>query len=164
MHVLLGDLPDVTMAQSHYFTYSDTALFGNYFYGNEVFTRQMNYCGVCLPTIYSHFLNEVEVIRGRNNLYNTLMNNSEDHGATNAEIGSQMLQQNRRVPRSEVAKRVAAMDAYHMKHMCNKWFYDAEPSFTNWGPVETVASAGSYKYYKINTMSTVTNTHHSLYN
>lgn len=78
MHALLGDLPDVTMAQSHYFTYSDSAIFGNYFFGNEVFTRQMNYCGVCLPTIYSHYLNEVEVIRGRNNLYNTLMLNSED--------------------------------------------------------------------------------------
>lgn len=70
MHSLLGDLVDVTRADSHYLLYSDTALFGNYFFGNEVFTRQMNYCGVCLPTIYSHYLNDVEVIRGRNSLYN----------------------------------------------------------------------------------------------
>lgn len=33
----------------------------------------MNYCGVCLPTIYSHYLNDVEVIRGRNKLYNELL-------------------------------------------------------------------------------------------
>lgn len=164
MHSLLGDLPDVTMAQSHYFTYSDTAIFGNYFFGNEIFTRQMNYCGVCLPTIYSHYLNEVEVIRGRNNLYNTLMLNSEDQSASNSEIGTQMLQQGRRVPRSETAKRVAALEAYHMKHLCNYWFYDAEPSFMNWGPCEATATAGSYKYWKMNTMSTVTNTHHTLYN
>ena len=39
MHALLGDLPDVTMAESHYFAYSDCGLFGNYFFGNEVFTR-----------------------------------------------------------------------------------------------------------------------------
>lgn len=70
MHSLLGDLPDVTKADSHYLAYSDCGLFGNYFFGNEIFTRQMNYCGVCLPTIYSHYLNDVEVIRGRNNLYN----------------------------------------------------------------------------------------------
>jgi len=164
MHALLGDLPDVTMAKSHYFTYSDSALFGNYFFGNEVFTRQMNYCGVCLPTIYSHFLNEVEVIRGRNHLYNTLMNDSEDTNKSNNEIATQMLQQGRRVPRSETAKRVSGLSAYHIKHMCNHWFYDAEPSFTNWGPVETTASCGSYKYYKVNTMSTVTNTHHTLFN
>merc|ERR1712166_856723 len=40
MHALLGNLP--------------------------VVTRQMNYCGVCLPTIWAHYLNDVEVIRGRN--------------------------------------------------------------------------------------------------
>lgn len=45
----------------------------------------------------------------------------------------------RRVPRSEIAKRVAHIDNYHMKQLCNDWFYDAEPSFTNWGPIETVS-------------------------
>jgi len=129
--------------------------------GNEVFSRQMNYCGVCLPTIYSHFMNDVEVIRGRNNLYNEMMN-LQSHDQVNAEIGQQMIQTGRRVPRSEVAKRVAHLDAYHMKGLANKWFYDAEPTFTNWGPVETVATSGSYKYFKVNTMSTVSNTHHTL--
>lgn len=33
----------------------------------------MNYCGVCLPTIYGHYLNDVEVFRGKNKLYNELM-------------------------------------------------------------------------------------------
>jgi hypothetical protein len=33
----------------------------------------MNYCGVGLPTIQAHFLNEVEVIRARNKLYIELM-------------------------------------------------------------------------------------------
>jgi hypothetical protein len=51
-----------------------------------------------------------------------------------------------------------------MKHLAYKWFYDAEPGWTNWGPVETTACIGSYKYFKINTMSTVTNAHHSLSN
>lgn len=163
MHSLLGDLVDVTMSDSLYHTYSDSALFGNYFFGNEIFTRQMNYCGVCLPTIYSHYLNDVEVIRGRNKIYNNLMNNSECHNKMNSEIGTQMLQQGRRVTRSEIAKRLSHLDAYHMKHMCNEWFYDAEPTFTNWGPVETTCSAGSYKYYKVNTMSTISNTHHTLF-
>ena len=39
MHALLGDLPDVTRSECHYFPYSDAAIFGNYFFGNEVFTR-----------------------------------------------------------------------------------------------------------------------------
>ncbi len=163
MHSLLGDLPDVTMAESHYFAYSDCALFGNYFFGNEVFTRQMNYCGTCLPTIYSHYLNEVEVVRGRNHLWNSLLN-TESNQAINKEVGSQLLSVGRRVHRSEIAARVSHFDAYHMKHLCYKWFYDAEPGWTNWGPIETVAVNGSYKYFKVNTMSTVTNAHHSLFN
>jgi len=162
MHALLGDLVDVTAADAHYFAYSDCGIFGNYFYGNEVFTRQMNYCGVCLPTIYSHYLNDVEVIRGRANLYNSLLR-AEQNSEVNAEIGAQMLSLGRRIHRSEIASRVAHADAYHMKHLCNEWFYDAEPSFTNWGPIEQTASVGSYKYYKVNTMSTVTNAHHSLF-
>lgn len=163
MHALLGDLVDVTRAESLYYAYSDTGIFGNYFFGNEVFTRQMNYCGVCLPTIYSHYLNDVEVIRGRNFLYNKLLTKESPQDIAN-EIGPQMLYLNRRVPRSEVAKRVSHIDNYHMRHLANKWFYDGEPSFTNWGPIETVSSVGSYKYFKVNTMATVSNAHHSLFN
>jgi hypothetical protein len=74
-----------------------------------------------------------------------------------------MLYLNRRVPRSEIAKRVSHIDAYHLKHMANEWFYDAEPSFTNWGPIESVSQVGSYKYFKLHTLATVSNAHHALY-
>ena len=74
MHALLGDLVDVTRSDSLYYAYSDCGIWGNYFFGNEVFTRQMNYSGVLLPTVYSHHLNDVEVYRGRNSFYNKLMN------------------------------------------------------------------------------------------
>ena len=73
MHAMIGDLPDVTRHECIYSPYSDCGIFGHYFFGNEVFTRQMNYCGVALPTIYSHYVNDVEVIRARNKLYNELM-------------------------------------------------------------------------------------------
>lgn len=138
MHALIGDLPDVTRHETIFSPYSDCGIFGHYFFGNEVFTRQMNYCGVCLPTIYGHYLNEVEVIRARNKLYNELMH-IESATDVLQQIGPQMLYLNRRVPKSEIAKRVSHIDAHHMKHLCYEWFYDAEPSFTNWGPIETVS-------------------------
>jgi len=50
MHALLGYLPDVTRSDCHYHAYSDCGLWGNYFFGNEVFTRQMNFCGVHVVT------------------------------------------------------------------------------------------------------------------
>jgi len=73
MHAMIGDLPDVTRQECLFSPYSDCGIFGNWFFGNEVFTRQMNYCGVALPTIYSHFLNDVEIVRARNSLYNELL-------------------------------------------------------------------------------------------
>jgi hypothetical protein len=93
-------------------------MWGNYFFGNEVFTRQMNYCGVCLPTIYSHYLNDVEVYRGRNSLYNNLLRREAPSNIVQ-EIGPQILYLGRRVARSEVAKRVAHLDNHHIKHLCN---------------------------------------------
>lgn len=162
LHTLIGDLPDVTLHKSHYFAYSDCGLFGNYFFGNEVFTRQMNYCGMALNTIYGHYMNDVEVYRARNKYYNDLMSN-DGVIETLHDIAPQVIYLNRRVPRSEIAKRIAHIDAYHMKNLCYEWFYDAEPSVTNWGPIEGTSSIGSYKYFKIHTMSTVTNAHHGLY-
>lgn len=86
LHAMLGDLPDVTIHRSHYLPYSDSGLFGHYFFGNEVFTRQMTYSGMVMNTIYSHYLNEVEIYRGRNNLYNALMDKETVAGNLN-EIG-----------------------------------------------------------------------------
>lgn len=161
MHGILGELPDVTKSNCHYFPYSDCGLFGNYFFGNEIFTRQMNYCGVAIATAYGHIVNDVECVRARNSIYNELLN-KEHHKDINTEIGFQMTSLGRRVHRSELASRVAHIDNWHIKHVANEWFYDAEPSFCSWGPIETVSSVGSYKYFKINTMQTVTNAHHSL--
>jgi len=73
-----------------------------------------------------------------------------------------MLALGRRVTRTEVAKRVSHMDAYHIKHVANRYFYDSEPSFTNWGAIEQTSSIGSYKYFKVNTLNTVGCAHHSL--
>lgn len=162
LHAMLGDLPDVTKANSHHFAYSDSGIFGNYFFGNEVFTRQMTYCGMALPTIYSNYMNDVEVYRARNRFYNELMNETGVFDQLRS-IGPQVLHQGRRIPRSEIAKRLAHIDAYHMKHLCYEWFYDAEPSITAWGPIEGVSATGSYKFYKNHTMATVTNAHHGLY-
>ena len=162
MHSLLGDLVDVTRAECLYSPYSDCGIFGNWFFGNEIFTRQMNWCGAAVPSHYGEYVTEAEVVRARNVLWTELMS---IQSATDVmqQIGPQMLYLNRRVPRSEIARRVSHADADYMRQLCYKWFYDAEPSFTNWCPIAETSSIGSYKYFKINTMTTVTNMHQSLH-
>lgn len=161
-HALLADLPDVTRQVCRYYAYSDCAIFGSYLFGNEVFVRQMNWSGMAAPVFYSDFVAEVEVVRARNNLWNSLMRESSP-AEQNAEIGRQILQTGRRVTRSEIAKRVSHLDAPYIRQLAYKWFYDSEPSYTNWGPIQETSSIGSYKYFKLNTMTTVTNVHHSLF-
>lgn len=41
-HTHLGNFPDLTLHQPFYFAYSDTALFGNFIYGNEMYTPEMS--------------------------------------------------------------------------------------------------------------------------
>ncbi len=73
LHAFIGNMPDVTKHECIYSPYSDCGIFGNYFFGNEIFTRYMNYAGVGMPTLYSNYLTDVEVYRARNKLYNELM-------------------------------------------------------------------------------------------
>ncbi len=56
LHSFLAEMPDVTKHQAIYSPYEDTAIFGNYFFGNEVFTRSMNYIGLALPCLYSDYV------------------------------------------------------------------------------------------------------------
>ena len=56
MHSLLGEYPDVTRADCHYLAYSDCGIWGNYIYGNEVFTRGMNWSACHVPTVYGHYV------------------------------------------------------------------------------------------------------------
>ena len=51
----------------------------------------MNYCGVCMPTIYGHYVNNVEVVRARNRLYNDCMNFYNDTNVVNKTIGTSIL-------------------------------------------------------------------------
>lgn len=85
-HTVLGDLPDVTRQACHYKAYSDCGIFGSYLFGNEIFTRQMNWAGLAAPVFYAEFINEVEVVRGRNAFWNDLMTERSPAEA-NQEIG-----------------------------------------------------------------------------
>jgi predicted Zn-dependent peptidase len=162
MNAALGELVDVTRQDCVYSPYSDCGIFGNYFFGNECFTRQMTYLGLCMPTYYANFAHEVEIVRARAKLYNELLQIQSAQDVMQ-QIGPQILYLNRRVPRSEIAKRVSNIDGYHIRQLAYKWFYDAEPSVTAWGPIEGLTPFGSYKYYKQHTLTGIHNPHHALY-
>lgn len=56
MHDYLGRYPDISLHKCVYYPYEDTAIFGNYFHGNEVFGYQMLYLSQFILTEYASYV------------------------------------------------------------------------------------------------------------
>lgn len=145
----MGELPDGTRHECIYSPYSDTAIFGHYFSGNEIFAKIISDCGTALNTIYGYNLNEVDVFRSKNKLYHELAQIQTVSDIMQS-IGPQILYLNRRVHRSEIAKRVSHIDANHLKNLCTEWFNGTPTSITNWGPIEGLPSTGTFEHFSVN--------------
>lgn len=55
-HTWIGGYPDIIMHKPFYFAYSDTALFGNFIYGNEMFTLEMSTVPQNQMSIYAQYV------------------------------------------------------------------------------------------------------------
>jgi predicted Zn-dependent peptidase len=58
-HTEIAGYPDISIQKCNYFHYSDTALFGNYYHGNEVFANQMLFLSQGHLSEFSSYLNQV---------------------------------------------------------------------------------------------------------
>jgi len=143
IHTHLGSLPDISIHKCIYAPYSDTGLFGSYIHGNEVHSYQMLYMSQLILTEYASYLNQVEVFRARNKLYNELLQ-LETGNDISQNLGNQILYLNRKVPRSEIAKRSSSFDNAHLQRVCTKWFFDQEVSAVAWGPIHSIMTLSHY--------------------
>jgi len=75
-HTYLGNYPDMILHQPFYFAYSDTGLFGNFIYGNEMYTPEMAVVTQNQMSIYAQYINQSEVFRARNKYFNDLLENN----------------------------------------------------------------------------------------
>ena len=134
---LIGDFPQLSKHEWIYSPYSDAAIFGHYLCGNELQSREMNYFGMALSSLYNDHINELEVFRARNKLYHELFQIQTVSDILQS-IGPQILYLNRRIQRSEIAERVSNIDVAQMKKVWKEWINDAEVSITNWGPINSI--------------------------
>ena len=49
-----------------------------------------------------------------------------------------MLYLGRRVPKSEIATRVANIDEKYLTEVCKKWFCERKPAVTQWVPADSL--------------------------
>jgi len=119
-----GNFLDITKAQAIYSPYKDCGLFGTFVYGNEVYAKMMAYTGCFIPASYGTYLNQVEVYRGRARFWQELLNIQSPQDIMQL-IGPQILYLNRRVHRSEMAKRISYFDNKQLSRVYRQWLHDA---------------------------------------
>jgi processing peptidase subunit beta len=143
IHGILGQLPDLQIHKTIYAPYSDTGLFGSYLHGNEVHAYQMLYVSQMVLSDFANYLNQVEVFRAKNKLYNELLQHETGNDITQS-IGNQLLYLNRVVPRSEIATRVSNIEQQHLSRVARNWFFDNEVSVVAWGPIHELMALSHY--------------------
>lgn len=55
-HTFLGNYPDIILHKPFYFAYSDVALFGNFIYGNEMYSTEMSVITQNQMSIYAQYV------------------------------------------------------------------------------------------------------------
>lgn len=55
-HTYLGNYPDLILHKPFYFVYSDFGLFGNFIYGNEMYTQEMSVITQNTMSVYAQFV------------------------------------------------------------------------------------------------------------
>lgn len=143
-HSLLGERPGITLQHSKYVGYSDVGLFTMWIQGNEVWSKDLMFINQYILGKYATTLNQVEVFRGRANLFNELLRESPSM-KLNMDMARDALYTGRRVDRTEKAYRFSYMaDNGLVQDMAKKWFYDKDIALGVWGPGNNYVKEFSY--------------------
>jgi processing peptidase subunit beta len=116
--------------------YKDTGLFG--FYGQadeggvEATINELMF-GV---TGLAHTVSEDEVERGKRQLKTLLFGSLDSTTAVAEDIGRQLLVYGRRIPISELAARIDAIDVAEVRRVAKKYLCDADIALTALGPLQ----------------------------
>ena len=147
LHKFVGEMEDFGYLKTFYFPYKDAGLIGCY-------ANSMDLGSFLVPP---HILKafkrvtglvmESEMYRARNKLYNDLLSNETISGV-NKEVANQLVYAQRRVPRSEIAKRISVMDPRFLEKTYAKWLWDVELALSFYGPTFTLGRMyGIYRAY-----------------
>ncbi|KAL4433526.1 hypothetical protein ABPG74_002923 [Tetrahymena malaccensis] len=127
--------PNIQVQKGVYTPYADTALYGNYYFGNknclkEAYHFQQN----CWEALLEN-LNDIQIERAKKKLYIELFNHETGNDISQA-IGNHILYLNRRIFRSEIAYRIANLSKEDIAKTIQKWCIQKPYSITVWGDTQ----------------------------
>ncbi|OMJ76860.1 hypothetical protein SteCoe_23666 [Stentor coeruleus] len=140
------DLDKIQGIQNHnclYFPYKDVGLFGHYISVTHESAGQA--CKVLIDSFmkYVEKLDETQVSRGKNRIYNELLG-LELGSDIVMTIGSQLIYMKRLVPRSEIAKRISEYDVKKLQEVFLKYFGPNKFGIAIRGPVKELDKCLEY--------------------
>ena len=127
LHKRLDSSQGIKKHECLYIPYKDVGLFGHYLTCHHEATPFIGKNLIENFQDYVDDLNEFEVSRGKNKVYNELLNIELGSDIIQT-LGSQLIYMGRIIPRSEIAKRISEMDVEYLKNVFHKWF--KKDSFT----------------------------------
>lgn len=147
IHRFFGEMEDFGGHQARYFPLSDVGLFTNYAFSLDMGSIWLPRSILNAQKRYTNIVMESEMYRARNTLYNDLLT-TETRQSVAQEIALQQLFAHRRIPRSEIAKRISVMDPRYLESTFEKWLWDIELALSYYGPTFFVArNYGVFRSY-----------------
>lgn len=147
LHKWFGEIEDFGEHDSYYLPYSDVGLFGHYASTLDLSGFLAPHACLKATRKTTNYVMESEKFRARNRYYNDLLN-QHDLMAQGNEIANQLHYAKRRIPRSEIAKRIAVADPRYLEKVYTKWIWDCELALAFYGPIFTqIRMYGTYRGY-----------------
>lgn len=145
LHTWLGENEDVGKHECLYVPYKNSGLIGHYVSCLDLGAHLA--AAGCMKAMRraTSYIMEAELYRAKNKIYNELLN-TETGSEVIQTLASQLIYMNRRVPRSEIAKRISSMDARFLEKTYTKWLWDCELALAFYGPTFMVGR--DYNIYR----------------
>ncbi|EGR31667.1 mitochondrial processing peptidase beta, putative [Ichthyophthirius multifiliis] len=139
---MLNQIEGVELQNGVYTPYNDTALFGNYYNGSPESLGQILQLQQTIWQKIRNFITDKEIQRAKKKLYIELFQHETGNDISQA-IGNHILYLNRRIFRSEIAYRIAALNKDDIVQAIDQWCVDKPYSITIWGKVDDLINQAS---------------------
>jgi len=136
-NLLLGNQKIASQEECLYIPYKDVGMIGYYASVAEDKVQDLTKQYLEVFEKVTQEVPEEELVKGKNKIFHELLQ-LEVGAEVIQTLGSQLIYMNRRVPKSEIAKRVAALDSNYLKSVFQRWFKGQTPSLAFHGKLDQV--------------------------
>ncbi|VFQ66651.1 unnamed protein product [Cuscuta campestris] len=132
--VAINDIGESVMAFN--MNYKDTGLFGIYAVATRDCLDDLAYSIMYEMCKLCYRVSEDDVIRARNQLKSSLVQQIDGTSSTADEIGRQLITYSRRIPFAELFARIDSVDASTIKRVANRFIFDRDVAIAARGPIQ----------------------------